>query len=58
VNELLYHLSISGLRDVMLAMPLLVLAEFFVPPFDLSTSRISHNGLAVRGDDENDLERQ
>jgi hypothetical protein len=42
----------------MIALPLLVLAEFFVPPFDLSTSRLSHNGLAVRGGDEKNLERQ
>jgi hypothetical protein len=57
-NELLYHRSISGLRDAMLATPLLVLAECFVPPFDLSTSRLSHNGLAARRADAKNLERQ
>jgi hypothetical protein len=57
-KELLYHRSNSGLRDAILATPLLVLAECFVPLSDLSTSRLSHNGLAARRGDAKNLERQ
>jgi hypothetical protein len=47
-----------GLRDAMLAMTLFVLAQSFVPSFDLSTSRLTHNGLAARRGDARVLERQ
>jgi len=42
----------------MLAMSLFVLAESFVPLFDLSTSWLRHNSLAARRGDASDLEQQ